>query len=222
MKISHSTQRRTIAFAVAAALLAMFQILYLGVQLFYSTNPYTGAEGYTFIGELSAPFSASNDGFAYTIERDAEGEPLVEAMPTSMVLFSRNPDYVRPDHYGWLANRIVIYAVVALFVVMVALLAWLVVSAIRGFRTGNIFRAVHPRLLRWLAAAMFLYYLLVDNREVFRMIATKDCYGEMMPFELFGSVELTVESLVAPLLLLIFAELMAVAATINEDEVMTI
>ena len=227
MKISKKIQRRTIIFATAAALLALFQILHLGVQLFYSTNPYAGTYAHTFIGQLSTSFTAMDisdgyDEFAYTIERDAEGQPLVEALPSSMLIFSRNPNYVRPDHYGWRANQIVIYAVLALFVVMVVLLAWLLASAIRGFRTGNIFRTVHPRLLRWLAATMFLYYLLVDNREVFRMIATKDIYGEMMPFELLGSATLTVECLVAPLLLLIFAELMAVAARINEEESMTI
>jgi hypothetical protein len=105
---------------------------------------------------------------------------------------------------------------------IVVLVAWIFLGAIRGFRTGNIFRREHPCLLRWLSLAVFLYYALIDNREVFRQLAVKDLYGAMSPIELFGSVTVGVECLVAPLLLLIFAELMAVAARINEEESMTI
>ena len=94
MKISKKIQRRTIIFATAAALLALFQILHLGVQLFYSTNPYAGTYAHTFIGQLSTSFTAMDisdgyDEFAYTIERDAEGQPLVEALPSSMLIFSK-------------------------------------------------------------------------------------------------------------------------------------
>lgn len=227
MKISKQTQRRTIIFAVATALFALFQILVLGVQLFNSTNPYVGNYSHIPIGELDTPYSAFDikdnyEEFAYTIERDAEGKPLVEALPSSMLLFSKNPNYVRPDHYGWQVNTIITYVALALFVVAVVLMAWVIVSAIRGFRTGNIFQHNQPRLLRWLSLVIFFYYALVENRTVFRMIATKDLYGEKLPIEVFGSVNIQFECLVAPLLLLIFAELIAIAAHINEEESMTI
>lgn len=227
MKISKQTQRRTIIFAVATALFALFQILVLGVQLFNSTNPYVGNYSHIPIGELDTPYSAFDikdnyEEFAYTIERDAEGKPLVEALPSSMLLFSKNPNYVRPDHYGWQVNTIITYVALALFVVAVVLMAWVIVSAIRGFRTGNIFQHNQPRLLRWLSLVIFFYYALVENRTVFRMIATKDLYGDKLPIEVFGSVNIQFECLVAPLLLLIFAELIAIAAHINEEESMTI
>lgn len=227
MKISKQTQRRTIIFAVATALFALFQIAYFGVQLFYSTNPYVGNYSHIPIGELDTSFAALDideeyEEFAYTIERDAEGKPLVEALPTSLLFFSKNPNYVRPDHYGWRMNTIITYMALALFVVAVLLMTWVIVSAIRGFRTGNIFQHNQPRLLRWLAVVMFFYYALLDNRSVFRMIATKDLYGDKSPIELFGNVSFQIECLVAPLLLLIFAELIAIAAHINEEESMTI
>ncbi len=227
MKISKQTQRRTIIFAVATALFALFQILVLGVQLFNSTNPYVGNYSHIPIGELDTSYSAFDikdnyEEFAYTIERDAEGKPLVEALPSSMLLFSKNPNYVRPDHYGWQVNTIITYVALALFVVAVVLMAWVIVSAIRGFRTGNIFQHNQPRLLRWLSLVIFFYYALVENRTVFRMIATKDLYGDKLPIEVFGSVNIQFECLVAPLLLLIFAELIAIAAHINEEESMTI
>ena len=40
MKISKSIQRRTIILVVATTVFALFQVVHLGVQLFYSTNPY--------------------------------------------------------------------------------------------------------------------------------------------------------------------------------------
>lgn len=227
MKISKQTQRRTIIFAAATALFALLQIVQFGVQLFNSTNPYVGNYSHIPIGQLDTSFAALDideeyEEFAYTIERDAEGKPLVEALPTSVLLFSKNPAYVRPDHYGWRMNTIITYAALALFVVAVMLMAWVVLSAIRGFRTGNIFQHNQPRLLRWLALVMFLYYALLENRNVFRMIATKDLYGDKSPIELFGNVNIQIECLIAPLLLLIFAELIAIAARINEEESMTI
>ena len=208
-------------------MVGLFQIAHLTVQLFNSTNPYVGTKNHTFIGSLDTSFQALNiepgyEEFSIVLQRAEDGTPLVEALPFAMTIFSTHPDYVRPDHYGWQWNNIIIYVALALFVVIVVLVAWIFFGAIRGFRTGNIFRKEHPRLICWLSLAVFLYYALIGNREVFRQLAVKDLYGSMSPIELFGSISFGIECLVAPLLLLIFAELMAVAARINEEETMTI
>jgi hypothetical protein len=76
--------------------------------------------------------------------------------------------------------------------------------------------------LRWLSLVVFLYYILNENREVFRQIAVKDLYGDSLPFDVYGSITISTECLMAPLLLLVLAELMAIAARINEDGSMTI
>ena len=227
MKISQKTQRRTILFVVVAALTALFVVAHYGVQLFYSTNPYADGKNHTFIGKMDTRFQAmyihdKSDKFAITIERDAEGKPLVEALPSSMLIYSKHPDYNRPDHYGWKANRIINFATLAVFVAIVIMMAWILVSSIRGFRTGNIFNKKFPPVLRWLALLSFLYYVMIDNRELFRMIAVKELYGESSPIELFGYATLNAGCFIAPLLLLTLAELMAIAAKINEDESMTI
>ena len=227
MKISHKTQRRTIILAATLTVVGLFQIAHLTVQLFNSTNPYVGTKNHTFIGSLDTSFQALNiepgyEEFSIVLQRAEDGTPLVEALPSAMTIFSTHPDYVRPDHYGWQWNNIIIYVALALFVVIVVLVAWIFFGAIRGFRTGNIFRKEHPRLICWLSLAVFLYYALIGNREVFRQLAVKDLYGSMSPIELFGSISFGIECLVAPLLLLIFTELMAVAARINEEETMTI
>lgn len=227
MKISKKTQRRTIILAAALAVVALFQVAHIAVQMFYSTNPYVGEKNHTFIGTLDTSYQALDIEQGYeehsiVLERADDGRPLVEALPSSVTIFSTHPDYVRPDHYGWQWNSIITYVALAMFVVIVGLVAWIFLGAIRGFRTGNIFRRNHPRMLRWLAAAVFIYYALIGNREVFRQLAVKDLYGSLSPIELFGSVTFGIECLVAPLLLLIFAELMAVAAHINEEESMTI
>lgn len=227
MKISQKIQRRTIIFAVVVALVALFHLTHMSVQMLSSVNPLSHKANYTYIGELDAPFNNISqneiqDQYAIVLERAEDGEPLVEALPSGMFILSTHPDYVRPDHYGWQWNNLITYVALALFVAILLLVAWLLMGAIRGFRTGNIFRREHPRLLRWLALAVFFYYALSENREVFRQLAVKDLYGDAMPIDLYGSVTISTECLVAPLLLLIFAELMAIAARINEEESMTI
>ena len=227
MKISKKTQRRTIILATAVALVALFHIAHFTVQLFYSTNPYMDIKGHTYIGEMDTPYlpyniTDDNQDFAITIQSDEAGNPLVEARPSSMILFSKNPDYVRPDHYGWKANKAMAYATLVLFIVIAVIVGWLLIGAIKGFRTGNIFRKNHPALVRVLALVTCFYFIIMNNRAVFTQLATKELYGDLSPIELFGAVRFESEVLTAPLLLLIFAELMKVAAQINEDEAMTI
>ena len=221
MKISKSVQRRTVIFAALAAFFALVQVAHLAVQIFNSNKEYS----VNIIGELDTHYNYLDGDYAtdtIIIERDAEGEPLVEALPTSLMFFSKNPEYVRPDHFGWRANNVIVYAFLAIFIVIVLLVAWILFGAIQGFRTGNIFRHNHPALLRWLALVVFLYYILVNNRSLFIQIATKDLYGVKSPVAVFGSASFGPEAFIVPLLLLIFAELMAVAARINEEESMTI
>ena len=221
MKISKSVQRRTVIFAALAAFFALVQVAHLAVQIFNSNKEYS----VNIIGELDTHYNYLDGDYAtdtIVIERDAEGEPLVESLPTSLMFFSKNPEYVRPDHFGWRANNVIVYAFLAIFIVIVLLVAWILFGAIQGFRTGNIFRHNHPALLRWLALVVFLYYILVNNRSLFIQIATKDLYGAQSPVAVFGSASFGPEALIVPLLLLIFAELMAVAARINEEESMTI
>ena len=162
MKISKKTQRRTIILAAALAVVALFQVAHIAVQMFYSTNPYVGEKNHTFIGTLDTSYQALDIEQGYeehsiVLERADDGRPLVEALPSSVTIFSTHPDYVRPDHYGWQWNSIITYVALAMFVVIVGLVAWIFLGAIRGFRTGNIFRRNHPRMLRWLAAAVFIY-----------------------------------------------------------------
>lgn len=227
MKISKKTQRRTVILAAVVALVALYHLTLLSFQMLNTENPFSHKENYTFIGEVDTSFfnattDSSHDEYATVLERAEDGTPLVKALPRSVLILSTHPDYVRPDHYGWMWNNIITYIALALFVAIVLMVAWLLLSAIKGFRTGNIFRKSYPRLLRWLSLAVFFYYALNENREVFRQMAVGDLYGDAMPFELYSAVTISTECLIAPLLLLIFAELIAIAAHINEEESMTI
>ena len=228
MKISKNIQRRTVVLMVFVALFAILPIAHFTTQLIYTSDPYNAEKGYTEIGTLDTSFKAYGiasgeyDEFAITVERDADGEPLVEALPISMMLFSKNPNYSFPDHYGWKANRVVGYLALLLLVVMEALIGWILIGSIRGFRTGNIFQANYARLLRYLAVVAFLYYATVDNRTLFTQLAAGDTYCDKMAIDVYSNLNLDVEVFMIPLLLLIFAELMSVAARMNEDESMTI
>lgn len=227
MKISHSTQRRTIILAAVVALFALFHLTQMSLQMFNMVNPLAHKPNYTYIGEMDTQFNhftkdSSHDEYAIVLDRTADGSPLVEALPSSVVLISTHPDYTRPDHFGWAWNSVITYIAMALCIAIVIMVAWLLIGAIKGFRTGNIFRHSHPRMLRWIALLLFLYYFFNENREVFRQLAVSELYGDAMPFDMYSALTISTECFVAPLLLLIFAELMAVAARINEDEVMTI
>ena len=227
MKISKTIQRRTIILAALVALVALYHLAVLTVQMLNTENPLAHKPYYTFIGKLDTTFNhfatdSSFEEFATVLERADDGEPMVAAVPTSVVILSTHPDYVRPDHYGWAWNNVVTYIALALFVAIVLMVAWLLLDAIRGFRTGNIFRQNHPKMLRWLSLVVFVYYMLNENREVFRHVAVGDLYGDVMPIELYSAVNISTECMIAPILLLIFAELMAIAARINEEESMTI
>ena len=227
MKISQKTQRRTVILAAVMALVALYHLAILSYQMLNTVNPFAHKENCTYIGQLDTPFNnllinPSLEGYVTVLEQAEDGGPMVEALPSEMVILSTHPDYVRPDHYGWAWNNLITYIALALCVAIVLLVAWLLLSAIRGFRTGNIFLDSHPRLLRWLSLAVFFYYILNENREVFRQIAVKDLYGDALPFDMYGSITISTECLMAPLLLLVLAELMAIAARINEDESMTI
>ena len=226
MKISHKTQRRTIIMVVVVALFALFHLTQISLQMINMVNPLSH-KNYTYIGEMDTQFNtftkdSSHEEYSIVLDRAADGSPLVEALPRSVVILSTHPDYVRPDHYGWAWNNAITYVTLALFVAIVVMVAWLLISAIRGFKTGNIFKMSHPRMLRWTALLVFFYYFFNENREVFRQLAVGELYGDAMPFDLYSALTISTECLIAPLLLLIFAELMAVAARINEDEVMTI
>ena len=227
MKISKTIQRRTVILTLLVALVALYHLTILCFQMFNTENPFSHKENYTYIGELDTSFynattDSAHEEYATVLERAEDGTPLVKALPRSVLILSTHPDYVRPDHYGWMWNSLITYIALALFVAIVLMVAWLLMSAIRGFRTGNIFRKSYPRLLRWLSLAVFFYYALNENREVFRQMAVGDLYGDAMPFELYSAVTISTECLIAPLLLLIFAELIAIAAHINEEESMTI
>ena len=226
MKISHKTQRRTIILVVVVALFALFHLTQISLQMINMVNPLSH-KNYTYIGEMDTQFNtftkdSSHEEYSIVLDRAADGTALVEALPASVILISTHPDYVRPEHYGWAWNNAITYVTLALFVAIVVMVAWLLISAIRGFKTGNIFKMSHPRMLRWTALLVFFYYFFNENREVFRQLAVGELYGDAMPFDLYSALTISTECLIAPLLLLIFAELIAIAAHINEEESMTI
>lgn len=226
MKISHKTQRRTIILVVVVALFALFHLTQISLQMINMVNPLSH-KNYTYIGEMDTQFNtftkdSSHEEYSIVLDRAEDGTALVEALPASVILISTHPDYIRPEHYGWAWNNVITYITLALCIAIVVMVAWLLLSAIRGFKTGNIFKMSHTRMLRWTALLVFLYYFFNENREVFRQLAVGELYGEAMPFDLYSALTISTECFVAPLLLLIFAELMAVAARINEEESMTI
>ena len=156
------------------------------------------------------------------IQKDDNGDIVVAGVPADLLVYSPNPDYELPEHYGWKLNKIHIYVAYLFMFIVVGLIISILIGVIRGLHTGNIFRHNYAGQLRWLAVVSFIFILLMDNRNVFHQVAIQQCYNETSPITLNGQIEISPLTLLAPLLLFIFAEVMAIAAKMNEDESMTI
>ena len=157
-----------------------------------------------------------------TIQKDDNGDIVVAGVPADLLVYSPNPDYELPEHYGWELNKIHIYVAYLFMFIVVGLIISILIGVIRGLHTGNIFRHNYAGQLRWLAVVSFIFILLLDNRNVFHQVAIQQCYNETSPITLNGQIEISPLTLLAPLLLFIFAEVMAIAAKMNEEESMTI
>lgn len=226
MKIQKNIQRRIIFLFAFTALCLLLPILHYTIQL-CNLDQNRGNENMRFIGMIDSHGAYTIPNEAYEpyivpIQKDENGDVVVVGVPADLLIYSPNPDYELPEHYGWKLNEIHIYVAYLFMFIVVGLIISILVGVIRGLRTGNIFRRNYVGQLRWLAVVSFIFILLMDNRNVFHQVAIQQCYNETSPITLNGQIEISPLTLLAPLLLFIFAEVMAIAAKMNEDESMTI
>ena len=226
MKIQKNIQRRIIFLFAFTALCLLLPILHYTIQL-CNLDQNRGNENMRFIGMIDSHGAYTIPNEAYEpyivpIQKDENGDVVVVGVPADLLVYSPNPDYELPEHYGWKLNEIHIYVAYLFMFIVVGLIISILVGVIRGLRTGNIFRRNYVGQLRWLAVVSFIFILLMDNRNVFHQVAIQQCYNETSPITLNGQIEISPLTLLAPLLLFIFAEVMAIAAKMNEDESMTI
>ena len=226
MKIQKNIQRRIVFLFAFTALCLLLPILHYTIQL-CNLDQNRGNENMRFIGMIDSHGAYTIPNEAYEpyivpIQKNENGDVVVAGVPTDLLVYSPNPDYELPEHYGWKLNEIHIYVAYLFMFIVVVLIISILVGVIRGLRTGNIFRRNYVGQLRWLAVVSFIFILLMDNRNVFHQVAIQQCYNETSPITLNGQIEISPLTLLAPLLLFIFAEVMAIAAKMNEDESMTI
>lgn len=226
MKIQKNIQRRIIFLFAFTALCLLLPILHYTIQLCNLDND-RGYDNMRFIGMIDSHGAYTIPNEAYEpyivpIQKDDNGDIVVAGVPTDLLVYSPNPDYELPEHYGWKLNKIHIYVAYLFMFIVVGLIISILIGVIRGLHTGNIFRHNYAGQLRWLAVVSFIFILLLDNRNVFHQVAIQQCYNETSPITLNGQIEISPLTLLAPLLLFIFAEVMAIAAKMNEEESMTI
>lgn len=226
MKIQKNIQRRIIFLFAFTALCLLLPILHYTIQLCNLDND-RGNENIRFIGMIDSHGAYTIPNEAYEpyivpIQKDDNGDIVVAGVPADLLVYSPNPDYELPEHYGWELNKIHIYVAYLFMFIVVGLIISILIGVIRGLHTGNIFRHNYAGQLRWLAVVSFIFILLMDNRNVFHQVAIQQCYNETSPITLNGQIEISPLTLLAPLLLFIFAEVMAIAAKMNEEESMTI
>ena len=226
MKVSKRIQRRITFLFVFTAICLVLPILQYTIQL-CNLDKNRGNENMRFIGMIDSHGAYTIPHEAYEpyivpIQKDADGNIVVAGVPADLLVYSPNPDYELPEHYGWELNKWHIYLAYLFMFILVGLIISILTGVIRGLRTGNIFRHNYVGQLRWLAIVSFIFTLLMDNRNVFHQIAIQQCYNATSPITLNGQIEISPLTLLAPLLLFIFAEVMAIAAKMNDEESMTI
>ncbi|MBR4995024.1 MAG: DUF2975 domain-containing protein [Alistipes sp.] len=225
MKVAKNIKRRITFLFVFTAICLLLPIVHYTVQLCNLDKK--SNKDICFIGQIDSHGAYTIPNEAYEpyivpIQKDDEGNIVVAGVPSDLLIYSPNPDYELPEHYGWKMNEWHIYVAYLFMFIVVSLIISILVSVIRGLHTGNIFRRNYVGQLRWLAIVSFIFTLLLDNRNVFHQIAIQQCYNTTSPITLNGQISISPLALLAPLLLFIFAEVMAIAAKMNEDESMTI
>lgn len=226
MKIAKNIQRRITFLFVFTAICLLLPVVHYTIQL-CNLDKNRGNENMRFIGKIDSHGAYTIPNEAYEpyivpIQKDDDGNIVVAGVPSDLLIYSPNPDYELPEHYGWKMNEWHIYAAYLFMFIVVCLIISILVGVTRGLRTGNIFRHNYVGQIRWLAIVSFIFTLLLDNRNVFHQIAIQECYNATSPITLNGQITISPLTLLAPLLLFIFAEVMAIAAKMNEDESMTI
>ena len=226
MKIAKNIQRRITFLFVFTAICLLLPVVHYTIQL-CNLDKNRGNENMRFIGMIDSHGAYTIPNEAYEpyivpIQKDDDGNIVVAGVPSDLLIYSPNPDYELPEHYGWAMNEWHIYAAYLFMFIVVCLIISILVGVTRGLRTGNIFRHNYVGQIRWLAIVSFIFTLLMDNRNVFHQIAIQECYNATSPITLNGQITISPLTLLAPLLLCIFAEVMAIAAKMNEDESMTI
>ena len=226
MKIAKNIQRRITFLFVFTAICLLLPVVHYTIQL-CNLDKNRGNENMRFIDKIDSHGAYTIPNEAYEpyivpIQKDDDGNIVVAGVPSDLLIYSPNPDYELPEHYGWKMNEWHIYAAYLFMFIVVCLIISILVGVTRGLRTGNIFRHNYVGQIRWLAIVSFIFTLLLDNRNVFHQIAIQECYNATSPITLNGQITISPLTLLAPLLLFIFAEVMAIAAKMNEDESMTI
>lgn len=226
MKIAKNIQRRITFLFVFTAICLLLPVVHYTIQL-CNLDKNRGNENMRFIGKIDSHGAYTIPNEAYEpyivpIQKDDDGNIVVAGVPSDLLIYSPNPDYELPEHYGWKMNEWHIYAAYLFMFIVVCLIISILVGVTRGLRTGNIFRHNYVGQIRWLTIVSFIFTLLMDNRNVFHQIAIQECYNATSPITLNGQITISPLTLLAPLLLFIFAEVMAIAAKMNEDESMTI
>ncbi len=224
MKIEKSVRRRFFWLLLFLSLVLLPHLILSAVQTFWDKDYRTSSEC-TILGWVDCnPFAEGSSVEPYCLLSAADGSPEVCALPTSLVVYAPEGEYPMPKHPLLVWRKALLWLDFLLLGVVVGLLVALLYQILRGLRSEElIFTRCSVRLMRWLALPLFLYVLIRDNLVgCFESGAFAQLYEATSPLALFGTFTLQGWALIIPLFLLIFAELMAIANRLNEEESATL
>lgn len=229
MKLSKGIQRRTIAYFTVITIILVFTTISLTMTLPQGLEHrhWRNAVGNVTIGEVttlweSVTITPEADEDAITLARDENGEATVKGMPLQLFVYGIGEDFQMPEHWGFGASNAMRVASYCLSILMIICFICIVISTIRGFRNGLYFNRLQVALLRWSALISFLLALANELCIKFNMIAIGQLYGKSSDIKLATTLELEIQEILIPFLLLLFAEIINIALHLNKEEAMTI
>ena len=126
MKIQKNIQRRIVFLFAFTALCLLLPILHYTIQL-CNLDQNRGNENMRFIGMIDSHGAYTIPNEAYEpyivpIQKNENGDVVVVGVPADLLVYSPNPDYELPEHYGWKLNEIHIYVAYLFMFIVVGLI----------------------------------------------------------------------------------------------------
>ncbi len=227
MKIEKKSQCRLVVLFVILCLLFIPELIVSTLHAVVDEDLRSN-ERVTLLGEMniSAPSYMAEDAlssFAPIELRPATDDyPRIMAEPSQVMVYVDDGDFEITHSRAYSLRKVMLYIAWLLVVIQIGLVVTVIISVIRGFRSGVFFTNLSVVLLRVLAAVYCVYSFISDNFGAMEQNVVKELLGDVCPNDFMGVSVLTSETIIVPVVILILAELINIAHRLNEEECATI
>lgn len=229
MKLNKGTRRRIVVYFSVITLLMAYTAITMTVDLRMglSDKNWRNAPGNVTIGRMTTQWehhsiNPEDESIAYIIASDENGDPTVKAMPLQLFVYGVGEDFDIPEHWGFKVSDIMRIVRYVFAILLILCFVGILINVVRGFRNGMYFSRMQVVLLRWSSLFCFVSAIAGELCTKFNMCAIGEIYGKSSGVRLATVIQIQMQEIILPFLLLIFAEIINIALHFNEEETMTI